>query len=359
MRRMIMKKFFAYLLLFSFLIVSLSACAHKDDPPVGETTQEAKVLQFTADAGVGAVTLDWQMLKGAVTYNLYYIEDSGGTYTLSNRPSSSVMKAGTEIPGLISALEIISGLSNGTKYWFALSGVNSVGTESDLSMPITATPSTNPPPAAPSNVRASAGNAQITVTWDTMAGATSYNIYYYKFDNSLYSQVYPVTGVTSPYSGPYSSDLPIINTTNENPLAYFFFVTAVNANGESYPSFEVYAVPSDPPPPAAPVITVTAVGSTSVSIDWADVAGATSYNVYSGTAKGVTKNGYGAMATGTGSGFTATGLITDTKYYFVVTAVDASGNESTESNEVWAIPSATAPDSGYSVDVVVTAHTAP
>jgi hypothetical protein len=53
-----MKKFFAYLLLFSFLIVSLSACAHKDDPPVVETKQGAKVLQFIANAGDGQVTLD-------------------------------------------------------------------------------------------------------------------------------------------------------------------------------------------------------------------------------------------------------------------------------------------------------------
>jgi hypothetical protein len=172
-----------------------------------------------------------------------------------------------------------------------------------------------------------------------VAGATSYNLYYFKFDNSLYSQVYPVPGVTSPYSGPYALELPIINTSNENPLAYFFFVTAVNANGESYPSFEVTATPSNPPPPAAPVLETPVLVGTNVTLNWNVVPSATYYIVYAGTAKGVTK-ATGAPSTVTVP--TATATFTAGTYYIVVTAVNDNGTttdtgddlESTESNEI-------------------------
>lgn len=73
-------------------------------------------------------------------------------------------------------------------------------------------------------------------------------------------------------------------------------------------------------------------------INWATVTGATSYNVYWSTTSGVTK-ATGTKVAGVTSPYTHAGLTGGTTYYYVVTAVNATG-ESVESSQVSATPSA-------------------
>ena len=63
-------------------------------------------------------------------------------------------------------------------------------------------------------------------------------------------------------------------------------------------------------------------------------SGLSGYRVYYGTAPGsyLQARGAGASA-GTSTSYTATGLLAGKVYYFAVTAVDSSGNESAFSNE--------------------------
>jgi glycosidase/fibronectin type 3 domain-containing protein len=91
-------------------------------------------------------------------------------------------------------------------------------------------------------------------------------------------------------------------------------------------------------PPAAPsALHVTSEGNGSVGLAWNAVAGATGYDVYRSPVSG---GGYvkanGAAVTGTS--FTDTGLVNAHTYYYVVRALDASGNASADSNEVSALP---------------------
>ncbi|MFQ5523737.1 MAG: S8 family serine peptidase [Acidimicrobiia bacterium] len=94
--------------------------------------------------------------------------------------------------------------------------------------------------------------------------------------------------------------------------------------------------------PAAPTGLIATAGDTQVDLDWADNAEAdlASYNVY----RSETSSGsYGYVATTTASAFTDTGLTNGTTYYYVVTAVDTSGNESVYSTEASATPQPAAP----------------
>jgi hypothetical protein len=46
-------------------------------------------------------------------------------------------------------------------------------------------------PAAPGNLLATPGNAKVTVTWSTVAGATSYNVYRSLTQGGPYESVLP------------------------------------------------------------------------------------------------------------------------------------------------------------------------
>jgi len=89
--------------------------------------------------------------------------------------------------------------------------------------------------------------------------------------------------------------------------------------------------PGDTTPPEAPTgLVATATGSYSIDLDWddntePDLAG---YKVYRDTVSGFTPDGGNFVADATSSLYSDTGLTATTTYYYRVTAVDNSSNES-------------------------------
>src|SRR5208337_4391402 len=100
--------------------------------------------------------------SGTTSYNVKRSTTNGGPYTTVASPTT--------------ASYTNTGLTNGTPYYYVLTAVNTVG-ESNPSSQATATPTapvTVPP--VPTGLQATAGNAQISLTWNASSGATSYNI---------------------------------------------------------------------------------------------------------------------------------------------------------------------------------------
>ncbi len=99
------------------------------------------------------------------------------------------------------------------------------------------------PPVA---VAAVAGDGSVTVSWNSVYSATSYNLYM-ATQSGVRKSSYDVlaSGVTSPYTRAGLSN----NTT------YYFVITSVNAKGESSESCEVTATPT-----AATLPTITISG---------------------------------------------------------------------------------------------------
>jgi len=89
-------------------------------------------------------------------------------------------------------------------------------------------------PSAPTSVSAVAGDEQVTVSWDAVAGATSYNIYWKTSSPVTQLNGTKITGVTSPY----------IHTGLTNGVPIYYVVTAVGTGGESADSSEVNATPT-------------------------------------------------------------------------------------------------------------------
>lgn len=204
------------------------------------------------------------------------------------------------------------------------------------------------PPDPPENLNAVSGDGSVTLTWDTKADATSYNLYMAsqsgitKENYTGLSDGMKHAGVTSPYTHPNLA----------NGKTYYFVVTAVNSNGESKESNEVSAIPqqqeADKIPPAAIAnLTTGTVTTSSITLSWTapgdddNTGTVASYDIrYSTVAIGntnwvdmVTISGEPLPKTaGTTEDFTVTGLDCGTIYYFAVMTSDEVPNSSPISN---------------------------
>jgi hypothetical protein len=110
--------------------------------------------------------------------------------------------------------------------------------------------------------------------------------------------------------------------------------SAANVSGANVtvPNFVATAAPGPP----APTGVSASAGNGQATISWNAVSSATSYNIHWSTTSGVTKTS-GTKITGAASPYSHTGLINGTTYYYIVTAVNSSG-ESVESAQVSATP---------------------
>ncbi|WP_169853159.1 DUF7594 domain-containing protein [Anaerohalosphaera lusitana] len=116
------------------------------------------------------------------------------------------------------------------------------------------------------------------------------------------------------------------------------FASKEDAATSYHPVLDVTANTGDTTPPAAPTGLGATAGDGSVSLDWTDNSEGDleSYTVYRSTTSG---SGYAAVAQGVSSSdYTDNTVTNGTTYYYVVTAIDTSSNESGYSSEVSATP---------------------
>ncbi len=101
----------------------------------------------------------------------------------------------------------------------------------------------------------------------------------------------------------------------------------------------------DNDPPAPPTgLSATAIGSDAITINWNENAenDVANYNIYRSTSPGVSPGPQNRIAENTTQiPYTDTDLDPQTTYYYIVTAIDLSGNESNASNESNATTAAT------------------
>lgn len=94
-------------------------------------------------------------------------------------------------------------------------------------------------PVAPTGVGATAGDAQVTISWSAVTDATSYNLYWSTTPGVTKATGTKISGATSPY----------IHSGLSNGTIYYYVVTAVNSAGESAESSIVSASPLASPAP--------------------------------------------------------------------------------------------------------------
>ena len=259
---------------------------------VCETTLEPTSIKvptnLTAEAiSESEIALKWDEVKEAASYNVY--QDTKLIAT-----------------GLTTTMYIVNGLTPETEYCFSITAVNKIA-ESDKSEKACAT-TFKEKPIAPVVTAIATSDSEITLTWNEVENALSYKV----------------------YQGTEALAIELTETTYtienlEAETKYCFNVTAVNEIGESEKSEDACATTLEAPKaPAAPVVTATADGESSIILRWDAVENALSYNIYRGTetlAIELTETTY-----------TIENLEAETTYCFNVTAVNEVGESELSEN---------------------------
>jgi YVTN family beta-propeller protein len=187
----------------------------------------------------GSYSFEWESIAEASDYQIHVSTDSNFTSTVIDETIS------------ITSYTPTTALSANTYYW-RVRAEESSGGQSAWSEVWSFTVSAEPvPPAPPTNVTATAGDEQVTISWDTVSGATSYNIYWSTS-----------SGVSSTsYEGKIEdiTETSYTHTGLTNGTTYYYVVIAVNDYGESDESEEVPASPSVPTYPDT-VVDAVSVG---------------------------------------------------------------------------------------------------
>jgi fibronectin type 3 domain-containing protein len=259
----------------------------------------------TADGSSSFIEISWNSVPGAYGYKVYRNTTYSGSYSYIGNAYSPFY---TDYPS-----------SSGT-YYYKVSAVSSYGTESSLSSYATATMSSGTL-SAPSGVTASAqSSSSIYITWNSVSGAIYYKVYRAASSSGTYSVV-----SSNNYDTYYTDSGLNPNTT------YYYKVSALNSSWiESSQSNYVSATTSSGSLSAPSGVTATAQSSSSISVSWNSVPGASYYKVYraassSGTYSVVASNNYDTY-------YTDSGRTANTTYYYKVSAVDGSGIEGSQSS---------------------------
>ena len=275
--------------------------------------------------GDASVQLLWtKPFSGGTPITDYIIEHRAGTtgtWTTFNDGTSTTTSA------------TVTGLTNGTEYYFRVSAANIVGT-GDPSVLASDIP--RPRPGAPTGLTATLGNNMVSLSWTAPAGVNgigiTQNIVEYRPANGQWKSVF-LEDVTTTYTV----------TGLTNGTVYQFRVSALNNIGIGPASNVVSATPSEPP--GAPTGLTATPGNARVSLSWTaptDTGGSeiTDYVVQwrlKSDIIWVTLND----GTGTTTSATVTGLQNGSEYVFRVWAVYGESLGPT-SGSVLATPSAPA-----------------
>ena len=260
-----------------------------------------------ATAGDKQIKLTWTAVSGATKYRVQRLNDSkwGTIATISTNSYTN------------------TGLTNGTKYSYRVLASADGSTWSGTSAVVSATPAAAVKVSTPTNVKATAGDKQIKLTWTAVSGATKYRVQ--RLNDSKWGTI--ATICTNSYT----------NTGLTNGTKYSYRVLA-SADGSTWSSASavVSATPAAAVKVSAPTNVSATAGNGQVKLTWTAVSGATKYRV-----QRLNDSKWGTIATVSTNSYTNTGLTNGTKYSYRVLASADGSTWSSASAVVSATPAAT------------------
>jgi hypothetical protein len=273
---------------------------------------------------------DWEAQSDATGYRIQLSKSSTFSTTVVN--STTTTDSFT--------LASWQSLTPNTQYWWRVQATNSVGTGpwSTVFTFMTPAQATTPLPAptltSPAN-GASTTAVRPVLDWGDVTGATGYQVQVSN-SNTFGSTVIDAPATTSTFTP--ASDLA--------PGTYFWRVNASNSGGAgAWSGAWSFTISTGGTLPAAPTLSSPANGATVTSprptLDWADVTGATGYQVQVSTASSFATTAIDTSTTA--STFTPTSDLAQGTYFFRVNATNGTGTGPWSATRSFVVPAPTAP----------------
>ena len=249
--------------------------------------------------GNGQAVLSWDPTPTANTYSIRRYSSQTTTTVAQTYADQS----GTTIT--------ITGLANGTTYWFDIRARNNVG-YGTASSRISGRP--NVVPGTPI-VIAESGNGQVNLNWNSVLGAASYVVRRYSSQTT--------TTIAQTYTSTTNTHFVVLGLSNN--VRYWFDVRASNNAGTGTPSARVSGTPVIVP--TAPGNVTVSSGNGQVTVSWDSVSTATVYSVrrYGSESTITVSETYADQAA---TSITITGLSNGITYWFDVRSGNAAGYSS-------------------------------
>ncbi|MDQ2800105.1 MAG: malectin domain-containing carbohydrate-binding protein [Armatimonadota bacterium] len=166
-------------------------------------------------------------------------------------------------------------------------------------------------PAAPATPTAMAGNAQVSLSWGAVAGATGYNVKRAAASGGPYTTVAAKVTATSYIDGSLT-----------NGTTYYYVVSAVNSAGEGSNSGQASATPKAPALAITSGPTITA-STTSARVAWATNIAANSVVKYGKSSTSLSLS-VSSATQATAHSVALSGLARTTTYYYTVSSAAGS-----------------------------------
>lgn len=290
--------------------------------------------------GATSVQVDWDAATDdnspaeAITYVVTWATSAAGA------PTGKIGKI--TVPGATSA--IVDVLPDPlTTYYFTVRAKDAAGNAEENTATVSADtgPDVTPPVFGGCVAAVQPGATNMTVSWDparddtTKPDKMTYNVY--AFTNPVDDNT-PFGVPQSTFTGGTSG---VVTGLKAN-TPYYFVCRAQDASGNEDQNigFRTATTLADGTPPTFNGVTSADIDSQSVTLHWdaatddktaqADIV----YNIYQSITAGDALNQPSVAQSNPGdTAFKVTGLTSNTPYYFVVTAVDKAGNESTNTTE--------------------------
>ncbi|MCP4706992.1 MAG: hypothetical protein GY869_00065, partial [Planctomycetes bacterium] len=283
---------------------------------------------FVASSGDGYVDLTWNSqdfddLLGYIMYRYQNLTDS--TFTDTTMINTSL---------IIDTTYTDTAVENLTTYYYLFTAVGTDFSESPYSSPVSATPQDSTPPAVPQNLQATPADGRVLLHWSPNSEG---DLLYYK----LYRHTANDTSAAGFLDVVLAPGTDYIDNTVVNETPYYYWVTAVDSvNNESGYSAPVSATPSAGIPPFVPQNLQATAGNGQIILNWSanDEADLAYYKVYRHTIdEPATADSVDIVPQPT-TAYIDTQVINNLTYYYWLSAVDLTGNESDKSNEAHATP---------------------
>ncbi|MGI6175686.1 MAG: cadherin-like beta sandwich domain-containing protein [Christensenellales bacterium] len=254
-----------------------------------------------ASAGYSGIKVSWAKVAGASGYVVYQSTSSGGTYKNIKTITSGNTLSHND-----------TGLTSGKTYYYKVRAYRTVDGKKVYGA-YSSIVSAKPVPVKVKSPKAvSTSYRSVKVSWAQVGGATGYEVYIATSSNGTYKNIKTITS---------GSTLSYAQTGLTSGKIYYYKIRAYRTVGGQ----KVYGVFSSvvsikPIPVKVKSPKAVSAGYDRIKVSWAQVAGATGYEMYRATSSGGKYSRVSTITSGNTLSHTNTGLTSGKTYYYKVRA---------------------------------------